>query len=73
MFSSNGAFKTTGLLHVKIHPIVLLFILIDKYYARLHVVYLLLMTVPCHGMDAPAPQHLGGKNMLPHHCLIRER
>lgn len=60
MFSSNGAFKTTGLLHAKIHPIVMLFILIVKYCACLYVVYLLMMTTPCHGMDPPALQHLGG-------------
>lgn len=73
MFSSNGAFKTTELLHVKIHPIVTLFILIVKYCACLHVVYLVLMTTPYHGMDLPAPQLLWRQEqMLPQHCLISE-
>lgn len=66
MFSSNGAFKTTGLLHAKIHPIVMLFILIVKYCACLYVVYLLMMTTPCHGMDPPALQHLGGTSRCCH-------
>lgn len=66
MFSLNVAFKTMGLLHVKIHPILMLFILIVKFHACLHVVYLTLKTTPCHRMDTPAPQHLGCKNRCCH-------
>jgi len=51
---------------VKTHPILMLSILIVKYCACLHVVYLLLTTTPCHRMDPPAPQHLGGQSRCCH-------
>lgn len=65
-FSLNGAFKTTGLLHVRIHPIVRLLILIVKHCVCLHVVHVLLVTTPYHEMDPPAPKHLGGKSRCCH-------
>lgn len=51
---------------MKIHPIVMLFILTVKYRACLHAVYLLLMTTPCHRMGPPAPQLLGGTSRCCH-------
>lgn len=73
MFSSNGAFKTTGLLHAKIHPIVMLFILI------VHILCMFICGVPPDddntlSWDGPTCSTTPGRHeqMLPQHCLNSE-